>query len=47
MSGGMDLIEVQGSAEGKPFSRQEFNQLIDLAETGIKSLIKAQKSVTA
>ena len=46
MSGGMKLIEVQGSAEVKPFSREEFDQLMDLAETCIKSLIIAQESAT-
>jgi ribonuclease PH len=44
MSGEMKLIEIQGSAEGTPFSRNEFNQLMDLSEGGIASLIEAQKS---
>ena len=39
------LIEIQGSAEKEPFSRNEFHELLDLAETGIQSLINIQKSV--
>jgi ribonuclease PH len=38
------VIEVQGTAEGNPFSRDELNQLIDLAEKGILKLIEHQKS---
>ncbi len=39
------LIEVQMSAEGATFSRDEMNHLIDLSEVGIKSLVDAQKQV--
>ena len=39
------LIEVQMSAEGATFSRDEMNHLIDLSEVGIKSLVAAQKQV--
>jgi ribonuclease PH len=46
MSGDMKLIEIQGSAEGAPFSRDEFTQLLNLSEIGIKSLIQAQKTAT-
>ncbi len=38
------LIEVQGTAEAAPFSRAEFNQLLDLAETGIAELVRVQKA---
>jgi ribonuclease PH len=41
-SGG--LVEVQGTAEGAPFSRTEMNALLDLAEKGIAQLIAEQKS---
>ena len=41
-SGG--LIEVQGTAEGAPFSRDQMNSMIDLAQTGIAQLIIAQKN---
>lgn len=40
-SGG--LCEVQGTAEGTPFTRNELNALMDLAENGINSLIAAQR----
>ncbi|MFC2969977.1 ribonuclease PH [Acidimangrovimonas pyrenivorans] len=38
------LIEVQMSAEGATFSREEMNQLLDLAEAGTAQLIEAQKA---
>jgi ribonuclease PH len=41
-SGG--LIEVQGTAEGAPFSRAELDTLLGLAERGIAQLIAAQKA---
>jgi ribonuclease PH len=40
-----EIIEVQGSAEGKVFNRQALNQMLDLALEGIGSLVKAQKQV--
>jgi ribonuclease PH len=43
MSSDMKLIEIQGSAEGSRFTRDEFNELMDLAESGISTLIDAQK----
>ena len=41
-SGGM--IEVQGTAEGAPFSRAELDTLLALAERGIAQLIAGQKA---
>ena len=38
------LIEVQGSAEGATFSREELNHLLDLAETGVADLVAAQNA---
>ncbi len=38
------LIEVQMSAEGATFSRDEMGQLLDLAETGCADLVAAQKA---
>jgi len=38
------FIEVQGTAEDNSFDRDELNQLLDLAEIGIKQLIELQKS---
>ncbi|MGE5554524.1 MAG: ribonuclease PH [Betaproteobacteria bacterium] len=37
------LVEVQGTGEGRPFSRVELNQLLDLASEGIEQLIASQK----
>ena len=35
MTGSGALVEVQGTAEGEPFSRAELDALLDLAERGI------------
>jgi ribonuclease PH len=42
MNGTGGLIEVQGTAEAKAFSRQELNALLDLAEAGVEQLLAAQ-----
>ena len=39
-----ELIEVQGTAEGKPFSKADFDQVLDLALSGIGQLIEAQRA---
>ena len=44
MTGAGGMIEIQGSAEGATFSRDEFNQLMDLAEKGVAELVLAQKA---
>ena len=41
------IIEVQGTAEGAAFSRKELDQLLNLAESGIKELVKLQKEALA
>ncbi len=38
MTGSGQFIEIQGTAEHRPFSRDELNQLLDLAEKGNKEL---------
>lgn len=38
------FIEVQGTAEAAPFSREQLDQLLDLAASGIRKLIKIQKA---
>ncbi|TCL05544.1 MULTISPECIES: ribonuclease PH [Sodalis] len=38
------MIEVQGTAEGEPFSQQELLGLLELARGGIETLIQAQKA---
>jgi ribonuclease PH len=42
MTGAGDLIEVQGTAEGEPFSRGQLDQLLDLAAGGIRRLFELQ-----
>ena len=38
------IIEVQGSAEGAPFSRKQLNPMTDLAEKGVQELVSIQTS---
>ncbi|MDP2948977.1 MAG: ribonuclease PH [Chloroflexota bacterium] len=42
-----ELVEVQGTGESHPFSRQAMNELLDLAEAGIRRLFEAQKIALA
>ncbi len=44
MTGTGGLVEVQGTAEGAPFSRKEMDAMLDLAEKGIRQLIAAQRT---
>jgi len=44
MTGSGGLVEVQGTAEGAPFSRAELEAMLGLAEKGIRELIAAQKA---
>lgn len=39
------VVEIQGTGEESPFSRNELNELLDLGEKGIKQMIQAQKDV--
>ena len=47
MTGAGGFVEIQGTAEGLPFSRAEMNSLLDLAQGGIHSLIEKQKTALA
>jgi ribonuclease PH len=47
MTGGGGLVEVQGTAEGAPFSRKEMDAMLVLADNGIRQLIAAQKAALA
>lgn len=47
MTGRGDFVEIQGTAEGKPFSRQEMDELLGLAEKGIRELIDLQAQTIA
>ena len=42
MTGSGGIVEIQGTAEGTPFSRAELNALVDLADAGIHQLVAAQ-----
>jgi ribonuclease PH len=37
------LLEIQGTAEGAPFSRAQLDALLDLAEPGVRQLMEAQR----
>ncbi len=41
------FIEVQGTAEGHAFRREELDSMLNLAEGGIKTLIEAQRAALA
>jgi ribonuclease PH len=43
MTGQGHLVEVQGTAEGRPFSRAEMDKLLALASKGVKKLITVEK----
>ena len=47
MNDGGHFIEVQGTAEGHAFRRDELNELLDLAEAGIRQLIDHQNHALA
>jgi ribonuclease PH len=44
MTGTGRLVEVQGTAEGEPFSRADLDAMLDLAESGIKALTQFQRN---
>lgn len=37
------IVEIQGTAEGEPFTEEAFGQLLELGKTGIKQIIARQK----
>jgi ribonuclease PH len=47
MTGGGELVEVQGTAEGSPFSRAQLDGLLDLSTAGIAELSKIQAEALA
>ncbi|KSV82600.1 ribonuclease PH [Sinorhizobium sp. GL2] len=47
MTGSGGIVEIQGTAEGKPFSEEEFASLMGLAKTGIAELVALQKQAIA
>ena len=47
MTGQGGIVEIQGTAEGEPFTREQMNVLVDLAQAGIRNLIAAQTRALA
>jgi ribonuclease PH len=47
MTGGGNFVEIQGTAEGEPFTREQMSRLLDLAGMGISELISLQRSALA
>jgi len=47
MTGSGGMVELQGTAEGAPFTREEMNVMMELADKGIRELIAAQKAALA
>ncbi len=47
MTGTGGIVEIQGTAEGEPFTRAQMEQLVDLATAGVAQLVKAQKNALA
>ena len=47
MTGASALVEVQGTAEGAPFSRGDLDAMLDLATTGIDELTAIQRALLA
>ena len=45
MTGKGKIVEVQGTAEGEPFSKAELSKLLALGDKGIKALVKKQQEV--
>ena len=44
MTGSGQYVEVQSSGEESTFSRSQMNELLDLAEKGIRELVVLQKN---
>ena len=47
MTGAGGIVEIQGTAEGEPFTRAQMDRLVDLAEAGIRQLVAFQKAALA
>lgn len=47
MTGKGGIVEIQGTAEGTPFSEEEFTTLMHLAKNGIAELVELQKQAIA
>jgi ribonuclease PH len=47
MTGSGKFIEVQGTAETRPFTRKQMERMAEIAQSGIKELLREQKKVIA
>jgi ribonuclease PH len=47
MTGSGQLVELQGTAEGRPFTRDQLQHMVDLAERGIRELTEIQRAALA
>lgn len=47
MTGAGGIVEIQGTAEGAPFSEEEFLNLMKLARSGVNRLVSLQKMAVA
>jgi ribonuclease PH len=47
MTGSGKIVEVQGTAEGEPFDRSQFDRMLDLAAKGISELVADQRAARA
>ncbi len=45
LTGSGGIVEIQGTAEGEPFSEEQFHQLMDLAKLGIERLTALQREI--
>ena len=46
MTGKGKLVEIQGTAEGKPFSKKDLDRLVNLGAQGVREIIRIQKKFT-
>ena len=47
MTGSGGIVEIQGTAEGEPFSQERFLELMGMARKGINELVDMQKAAIA
>jgi ribonuclease PH len=47
MTGSGGIVEIQGTAEGDPFTETQFNELMGLAKSSIRDLVEMQKQAVA
>ncbi len=45
MTGGGQFVEIQASAEGRPFAGKEMQEMIEVAELGVRQLLEAQQAL--